>query len=192
MLWSSRSHRDAPMIEVTCSWTQKLIQRCVEPKRYHASELSLPSQSSALPKDVPSLCPFSLLASTLPDLKAGRCELRSMDASGNVEAVEVLRRQYLQLLDPGKLVIPSPSALRSPDIQARIYQRLFDDSHVKYSPPTSYQLRILKRIIKAVEAAIDDPDEDVCMQHSPNPAIWSGKTIPHRACVSLIDCVSSA
>lgn len=88
-----------------------------------------------------------------------------MGSSDEIDPVELLRRQYLQQLHPGHLTIPQSAILKTPGTQARIYGRLFDNVH---SPPVPYQLNVLKRIIKAIENAIEDPDEDVCMQQYPN------------------------
>ena len=76
-------------------------------------------------------------------------------------SVEVLRRQYLQLVDPGELWIPLAHEMRSPDIQAELYDALFAPKAVRYPPPHRYQCRVLKRLLEAMEEAIEDPEEDV-------------------------------
>ena len=76
--------------------------------------------------------------------------------------MELLRRQYLQLLDPDQLVLPKPEPLRDPQVQQDIYEALFNDAHVQYLAPARYRYRVLKRIVRAMEDAILDPDEDVC------------------------------
>jgi len=79
----------------------------------------------------------------------------------DMESVELLRRQYLQLLDPEELAFPGPSLLRLPDVQARIYETMFEESKLQYAPPERYRFRVLKRLVKALEQSIEDPEEDV-------------------------------
>ena len=75
--------------------------------------------------------------------------------------VELLRRQYLQLIDPNELAIPSKDALKSPDLQARIYDTMFNGHSLRFSPPDRYKFRVLKKLVVAMEQAIVDPEEDV-------------------------------
>lgn len=79
----------------------------------------------------------------------------------NVEPVELLRRQYLQVIDPEQLKLPTKSLLKLPSVQRSIYERMFNETNVKYSPAERYRFRSLKRVVQALEDAIDDPDEDV-------------------------------
>lgn len=78
-----------------------------------------------------------------------------------VQPVELLRRQYLQLVDPEQLLLLSQELLRLPDTQAQIFYCLFDESALAYSPPERYKLRVLKRLVNVMEQAIVDPEEDV-------------------------------
>ena len=78
-----------------------------------------------------------------------------------IAPVELLKRQYLQLTDPEELVLPTKEVLRLPDIQAQIYNDMFDESNIVYAPPERYRFRVLKRLVKALEDAIEDPEEDV-------------------------------
>ena len=75
--------------------------------------------------------------------------------------IELLRRQYLQLLDPGSLSLPEPQILKRPEIQSQMYVSMFRDSSVPYPPPVRYRFRVLKRLVSALEEAMEDPDEDV-------------------------------
>lgn len=77
------------------------------------------------------------------------------------EPIELLRRQYFQLIDPELLTLPSQEYLRLPDVQAQIFRCLFDETLVSYSPPERYKFRVLKRLVNALEQAIVDPEEDV-------------------------------
>ena len=78
-----------------------------------------------------------------------------------ISPVELLKRQYLQLTDPEELTLPRKEVLRLPDIQAQIYNDMFDESNIIYAPPERYRFRVLKRLVKALEDAIEDPEEDV-------------------------------
>ena len=79
----------------------------------------------------------------------------------NIAPVELLKRQYLQLVDPEEITLPRKELLKLPDTQAQIYSDIFDESRRSYELPERYRLRVLKRIVKALEGAIDDPEEDV-------------------------------
>ena len=85
-----------------------------------------------------------------------------MASMERMDSVELLRRQYLQCLDPESLTLPKPELLRLPEIQSRIYSSMFDESKLDYTPPERYRFRVLKGIIAALEKAIEDPEEDVC------------------------------
>lgn len=78
-----------------------------------------------------------------------------------IEPVELLRRQYFQLIDPDQLALPAQELLRLPDIQTQIFHDLFDESVNAYTPPERYRFRVLKKLVSALEQAIDDPEEDV-------------------------------
>ena len=78
-----------------------------------------------------------------------------------IPPVELLKRQYLQLTDPEELALPRKDTLKLPDIQAQIYNEMFDESIITYAPPERYRFRVLKRLMKALEDAIEDPEEDV-------------------------------
>lgn len=71
------------------------------------------------------------------------------------------RAQYLQLLDVNDLNFPPIKILKQPEIQARIYDEMFNADLMQYMPPSSYQLRVLKALTKRIEEAISDPEEDV-------------------------------
>jgi hypothetical protein len=75
--------------------------------------------------------------------------------------LEILRRQYLQLIEPSQLRWPQPQALKAPNVQGWIYENLFNSDKVAFLPPERYQHRVLKLLISKLEAAITDPEEDV-------------------------------
>ena len=88
----------------------------------------------------------------------------SLDAEPAWQA-ELLRRQFLQLIDPHELAIPGSEALRLPNLQARIYDSMFNEEKLRFSPTRRYKFRVLKRLVTAIERAIVDPEEDVCFPY---------------------------
>ena len=86
----------------------------------------------------------------------------------SVSPVDFLRRQYLQLTDPEELALPHKELLKLPDTQAQIYNEIFDESKHTYLPPERYRYRVLKRLVGAIEDAIQDPEEDVGFFFLPN------------------------
>lgn len=75
--------------------------------------------------------------------------------------VELLRRQYLQMLEPDKLTLPGMEKLKIPQTQAHIFAAMFNSDNLSSMPPVRYQFRVLKKIIAALEQSITDPEEDV-------------------------------
>lgn len=75
--------------------------------------------------------------------------------------VELLKRQYLQLVDPERLKMPPMGILRLPEAQAKIFDHMFNDKLRSFPSPKRYQFRVLKRIVDAVELSIVDPEQDV-------------------------------
>ena len=67
----------------------------------------------------------------------------------------------MQLTDPEELTLPSNDLIRLPDVQAQIYSSMFTESSMTYTPPERYRFRVLRRLVKALENAIEDPEEDV-------------------------------
>lgn len=76
--------------------------------------------------------------------------------------IELLRRQYLQLLDPYKLCLPTADLLRLPETQACLFDTIFRYDCFPFAPPDWYKQRVLKVVVHAIEDAFLDPDEDVC------------------------------
>ena len=82
--------------------------------------------------------------------------------------VELLTRQYLQLLDPEQLTLPTMESLRLLDTQAKMFDSMFREAVITHLPPLRYRLRVLKKLMNALEKAMEDPEEDVCLVHLPN------------------------
>jgi hypothetical protein len=57
-------------------------------------------------------------------------------------------------------VFPSARTLLNPYVQEQIYRYMFEPTQPNL-PPVRYRKRMLKTITERIEAAIEDPDEDV-------------------------------
>ncbi|CAJ2502172.1 Uu.00g095660.m01.CDS01 [Anthostomella pinea] len=66
-------------------------------------------------------------------------------------------RQYLQL--ERHLDYPPATSLRDDQVQATLYEQLFADGAVAFPPSHRYQLGVLKELMAATEASIDDWDQ---------------------------------
>jgi hypothetical protein len=75
--------------------------------------------------------------------------------------LSLFRRQYLQL--QVTLRYPDPQCLRQEIFQKFLGEELFEEDSVEYQPPRRYQIRILKDLIKRIEASITDLEEEVCI-----------------------------
>ena len=73
----------------------------------------------------------------------------------------LFRRQYLQLFEPDFLAWPPKSLLRDAGVQQWLYKHCFDAESNPYLPSDRYRLRVLKPLMRKVEQAIGDPEEDV-------------------------------
>lgn len=78
-----------------------------------------------------------------------------------VSQLQVLQRQYFQLVEPHQLRWPDDATLKKPAVQTWLFSEMFDTERMKSPPPDRYQLRVLKLLISKLEGAIDDPEEDV-------------------------------
>ncbi|KAK8212411.1 putative methyltransferase-domain-containing protein [Phyllosticta capitalensis] len=74
--------------------------------------------------------------------------------------LQVLCRQYLQLVDANSLKWPESTLLKKPDVQEWLFEHMFDQDSIQYLPPARYQARVLKNLTSRIEAAIEDPEED--------------------------------
>ena len=84
--------------------------------------------------------------------------------------IEILYRQYLQQVELDKLSFPPNHVLMNPQIQSQMFRFMFT-THLMfpseyagskvYLPPISYQKRVLKELIRRMEAGIHNSGEDV-------------------------------
>jgi hypothetical protein len=65
------------------------------------------------------------------------------------------------LVEPALLRWPPSRTLIAPDVQSWIFSNLFQKTNITSPPPQTYQQRILKTLIGKLEAAVEDPEEDV-------------------------------
>lgn len=82
------------------------------------------------------------------------------------QELEILRRQYFQLIEPPQLKWPVSRTLIAANVQAWIFNNFFNSDQVAFPPPERYRQRVLKLLISKLEAAIGDPEEDVCFTFS--------------------------
>jgi len=73
----------------------------------------------------------------------------------------LFRRQYLQLFEPDFLAWPPKSLLRDAGVQQWLFKHCFDADTNAHLPSDRYRLRVLKPLLRKVEQAIEDPEEDV-------------------------------
>ncbi|MCJ1317903.1 hypothetical protein MMC15_003230 [Xylographa vitiligo] len=78
-----------------------------------------------------------------------------------MDNLELLKRQFRQLLEPERLSLPSLEQIRIPHVQAYLYETMFREEGLEYPPPDRYGIRVLKMLIERMERAIIDPEEDV-------------------------------
>ena len=78
------------------------------------------------------------------------------------DSIRKLAAQYFQLVDLQHLALPPGPVLIQPDVQAAIYERMFNETTVFPIPPANYRSRALKLILSRIEESITDPEEDVC------------------------------
>jgi len=84
-----------------------------------------------------------------------------MADAATISQLQVLQRQYFQLVEPHQLKWLDDATLKASHTQLWIYTNMFDANQIKSPPPDRYQLRVLKLLISKLERAIDDPEEDV-------------------------------
>jgi hypothetical protein len=81
--------------------------------------------------------------------------------------LEVFRRQYLQLLPASRLRYPPSSVLKGIHAQKQLFSDLFDDNAAQPMAPPAYRLQVLKALLRRIEAAFVDADQDVRASHVP-------------------------
>ena len=75
--------------------------------------------------------------------------------------LRLFHRQYLQLFEPDFLAWPPKSLLRDAGVQQWLFTNCVDTDNNLHLPSDRYRLRVLKPLLRKVEQAIEDPEEDV-------------------------------
>jgi hypothetical protein len=86
-----------------------------------------------------------------------------------MDRIEIFYRQYLQQVNFEKLSFPPDNVLLDPIVQSQMCNFMFttyfmypsEGGSGAFLPLVSYQKRVLKELIRRIEAAISNPDEDV-------------------------------
>jgi len=78
-----------------------------------------------------------------------------------MDSIHKLAAQYFQLVELQHLDLPPGSVLVQPDVQAALYEHMFNET-IFPLPPDSYRSRVLKQILSRIEESITDPEQDVC------------------------------
>ncbi|ELR04193.1 hypothetical protein VC83_03100 [Pseudogymnoascus destructans] len=74
------------------------------------------------------------------------------------EELGLFKRQYLQL--QLSLKYPAKECLKHEEFQQLLYSEIFSEDAMKWYPPQRYQLRVLKELVKRIEASITDWEEE--------------------------------
>jgi protein-lysine N-methyltransferase EEF2KMT len=78
----------------------------------------------------------------------------NLSAAGLQNQVKRFCSQYLQL--ERNLDYPDSHLLRQSEVQRTIYRKLFVSNGTSYPAPERYQLRVLKELVRRIEASIEN------------------------------------
>ncbi|KAL9579644.1 MAG: hypothetical protein Q9212_004987 [Teloschistes hypoglaucus] len=78
----------------------------------------------------------------------------------------LFRRRYFQTEEPSDLTFPSKDVLKTPAVQKWVYDTMFKEEEGVLLPHPRYKFRVLKELMKILEAAMDDPVEDVSILYA--------------------------
>lgn len=78
----------------------------------------------------------------------------------------LFRRRYFQAEEPSDITFPSKDVLKSPAVQKWVYDTMFKEEEGVLLPHPRYKFRVLKELMKILEAAMDDPVEDVSILYA--------------------------
>ena len=94
-----------------------------------------------------------------------------VDSTAMTDSIDKLAAQYFQLVELQQLDLPPGPVLIQPDVQAALYERMFDENTVFPIPPDNYRSQVLKQVISRIEESITNPEEDVCLPTCLYPAV---------------------
>ncbi|KAL8690129.1 MAG: hypothetical protein Q9218_004361 [Villophora microphyllina] len=72
----------------------------------------------------------------------------------------LFRRRYFQTEEPSDLTFPSPRFLKDPRLQQWVYETMFKEEEGAVLPHSRYKFRVLKQLMRILESAMEDPEED--------------------------------
>ena len=78
-------------------------------------------------------------------------------------AIDLFRRQYLQMVEPDQMAIPTSNVIKLPEVQSALFRNIFEEDCLPHAPSDRYKLRVLRTLVGTIEKAIEDPEEDVCL-----------------------------
>ena len=119
--------------------------------------------------------------------------MSSPDKYQGIDSIDRFCRQYLQL--ERELDYPAPTLLREQHVQEDLYRRVFSSSSdggaaadgAPPLPPPRYQLRVLKELVKRIEASIDgDWEQYVCKNTNKRTQSVSNHFPPYRVFCRII------
>lgn len=110
------------------------------------------------------------------------------DKYQGIDSIDRFCRQYLQL--ERELDYPAPTLLREQHVQEDLYRRVFSSDGGAVAtppPPPRYQLRVLKELMKRIEASIDgDWEQYVCKNTNKRTQSVSNHCPPYRVFCRII------
>ena len=92
--------------------------------------------------------------------------------------LEVFHRQYLQLLPASRLRYPPSNVLKAIQVQNWLFSELFDANGSKYLAPPAYRQQVLKSLLRRIEAAFVDAEQDVRTDRGGRPAPDGSRRYP--------------
>jgi hypothetical protein len=82
--------------------------------------------------------------------------------ASNVNALELVVRQYFQMLEAQAIKWPASVVFKAAEVQAWMYENIFSaETSILPQPPDHYRVQILKQIVSKIEAVVTDSDDDV-------------------------------
>ncbi|KAL8735356.1 MAG: hypothetical protein Q9166_000901 [cf. Caloplaca sp. 2 TL-2023] len=84
-----------------------------------------------------------------------------VELEGSQLQLEIFRRRCMQMIDPEEINFPDKWFIKLPTTQAWIYENMFNKDAISFLSYPPYAFRILKKLVVILEAAIEDPEEDV-------------------------------
>ena len=68
---------------------------------------------------------------------------------------------FLQMVDPLEITYPPGDLIKSLSAQMWLIENMFDIRQIEFLPTTRYVYCVMKKVLKIITEAIEDPEEDV-------------------------------